>query len=79
LKDKSNMYPSQQTGNDNKMIINIPRRAILQQQTHLTSNHQLWKKHVPLGCSVQPQQAKQLTAEATTRLRCSHLSHKVQS
>lgn len=61
------------------MIINIPHRASLQQQTRLMSNHQLWKKHVLLGCSVQPQQAKQLTADATTPLRCSHLSHGIQS
>ena len=56
------------------MIINLPHRAILQQQTHLMSTHQLWKKHVPLECSVQPQQAKQLTTEANTPLRCSCLS-----
>ena len=45
------------------MIISIPHRAILQQQTRLMSNHQLWKRHVLLGCSVQSQQAKQLTAQ----------------
>lgn len=45
------------------MIISIPRRAILQQQIHLMSNHRLWKRRVLLGCSVQSQQAKQLTAQ----------------
>lgn len=40
----------------------VPQTATHQQQKHLKSNHQLLKKHVPLGCLTQSQPVKKLTA-----------------